>query len=236
MRKSQHIELEPKKWPRQTRSKATFAALTEACALILPQYGYAGTTTNRIAETAGVGISSLYEYFPGKDAIIARVAEERGARILMKLALQAQSIWGTPASQLMERWLFAVYQVLVDEKPLLRVFTYEIPYSVELLKRFKTFEKVMMFSSCLESGAMAVLPHRQSPVSMYLITTTISHTLVQLVLAPPPQIEAREVIQELAQRMDLWVRSADVVLKEAMQEGMKEGMKEEMPKPAPEPA
>lgn len=210
MRKIQHFELQPKKWPRQARSKATFSALVEACALILPVNGYAGTTTNHIAETAGVGISSLYEYFPGKDAIIAQVAEERGASILMKFAVQAQAIWGAPPSQLMERWLFAIYEVLQQEEPMLRVFTYEIPYSMELLKRFQIFDKLMMFSTCLESGAMSVLPQRQSPASMYLITTTVSHTLIQLVLAPPPGIPPREVIQELAQRMDHWVRGTAV--------------------------
>ncbi len=210
MGKHQHFDLQPKKWPRQERSKTTFAALVEACALILPRNGYAGTTTNHIADAAGVGISSLYEYFPGKDAIIAQVAEQRGSLILMKLATHAQAIWGAPPTQLMERWLFAIYQVLQEEEALLRVFTYEIPYSMELLQQLRIFDQLMLFSSALESGALSVLPRRQTPASMYLITTTVTHNLIQLVLAPPRAIPATDIIQELAQRMDQWVRGTSL--------------------------
>ena len=54
----------------QRRAQLTFDALVEACARLLPELGYAGVTTNHVAEAAGVGIASLYEYFPGKDAIV----------------------------------------------------------------------------------------------------------------------------------------------------------------------
>jgi len=49
---------------------------------LLPELGYAGTTTNHIAERAGVNVASLYEYFPGKDAIVAQVAERLVERVL----------------------------------------------------------------------------------------------------------------------------------------------------------
>ena len=50
---SQPFDLTPKKLPKQARSRATFDAVVDACALVLPQQGYAGTTTNHIAEAAG---------------------------------------------------------------------------------------------------------------------------------------------------------------------------------------
>ena len=72
---TQDVDLAPKKRPVQERSRATFEALVDACALLLPERGYAGTSTNHVAARAGVNIASLYEYFPGKDAIVAQVAE-----------------------------------------------------------------------------------------------------------------------------------------------------------------
>ena len=72
---SQPIDFAPKKLPSQQRSRETFEAVIGACTWLLPRRGYAGTTTNHIAERAGVNIASLYEYFPGKDAVVAQVAE-----------------------------------------------------------------------------------------------------------------------------------------------------------------
>ena len=36
-------------------------------------------TTNRIADRAGVNVASLYQYFPGKDAIVAALRRRHGA-------------------------------------------------------------------------------------------------------------------------------------------------------------
>lgn len=59
--------------PRQERSRATVHAILDAATDILTRYGYARLTTNRIAERAGVNIASLYQYFPGKEAIVAEL-------------------------------------------------------------------------------------------------------------------------------------------------------------------
>jgi AcrR family transcriptional regulator len=46
---------------------------------ILVRQGAGRLTTNRIAERAGVNIASLYQYFPGKHAIIAELRRRHGA-------------------------------------------------------------------------------------------------------------------------------------------------------------
>src|ERR1051325_8556080 len=71
--------LSPRKTPRQERSRATVEALLEATTDILVRGGYAKLTTNRIAERAGVNIASLYQYFPGKEAIAAGLRRRHGA-------------------------------------------------------------------------------------------------------------------------------------------------------------
>lgn len=69
----------PRKTPKQDRSRATVEALLEATADILTRDGYGKLTTNRIADRAGVNIASLYQYFPGKDAIVAELRRRHGA-------------------------------------------------------------------------------------------------------------------------------------------------------------
>ncbi|WP_022721286.1 TetR/AcrR family transcriptional regulator [Rhodopseudomonas sp. B29] len=60
----------PRKSPRQARSAETVRAIVEAAARILEQGGLGVFTTNAVAERAGVSIGSLYQYFPGKEALI----------------------------------------------------------------------------------------------------------------------------------------------------------------------
>ena len=55
---------EPRKLPRQTRSKATVDAIATAAARILARDGYEGANVNTIAELAGVGIGSALPILP----------------------------------------------------------------------------------------------------------------------------------------------------------------------------
>lgn len=70
-----------RKTPMQVRSKATIDAILSAATRVLLSIGYDKASTNKIAEVAGVGIGSLYEYFPGKEAIFAEVRRREDKRL-----------------------------------------------------------------------------------------------------------------------------------------------------------
>jgi AcrR family transcriptional regulator len=62
--------ISPRKRPVQSRAVETVAAIIEAAARILESDGLEGFNTNAVARAAGVSVGSLYQYFPGKDAIM----------------------------------------------------------------------------------------------------------------------------------------------------------------------
>jgi AcrR family transcriptional regulator len=64
-----------RKQAKQRRSRVTVDAIVEAAARVVSQVGLDRANTNRIAEVAGVSIGSLYQYFPGKTALMAAVIE-----------------------------------------------------------------------------------------------------------------------------------------------------------------
>jgi len=53
-----------------------------AAAQVFEERGFAAGTTNRIAERAGVSIGTLYQYFPGKEALAALLVERHVAEML----------------------------------------------------------------------------------------------------------------------------------------------------------
>lgn len=67
----------PRRRPQQSRSRELVRAIREAGLAILAEQGAVGLTTNRIAERAGVGIASLYRYYPDKEAILADLFDEK---------------------------------------------------------------------------------------------------------------------------------------------------------------
>jgi AcrR family transcriptional regulator len=78
-----------RKAPRQARSRATIDAMLDAAAHILGDRGWTGLTTNAVAETAGVSIGSLYQYFPNKLALIEAVRRRHFDEVLAVLRAAA---------------------------------------------------------------------------------------------------------------------------------------------------
>ncbi|ELY4601399.1 TetR/AcrR family transcriptional regulator [Cronobacter malonaticus] len=74
--------LTPRKAPRQARSRALVEAIVEATARIFEREGAAACTTNAVAETAGVSIGSLYQYFPNRHALTAALVAREHLSLL----------------------------------------------------------------------------------------------------------------------------------------------------------
>lgn len=120
----------PRKVPRQARSRASFEAILGGCARVLERGGYESLTTNAVARAAGVGIGTLYDFFPNREAIVLALAQERLERLAgeVKAGLAAAENLGThQAVELLIRRIVravaadrALYRVLLREAKFLR--------------------------------------------------------------------------------------------------------------------
>lgn len=101
-----------RKQPRQTRSKARVEALIDATAEEIASRGLAETTTNHIAERAGVSIGSLYQYFEDKDDLVAallrRLSGEIASAVDATLAANMDADVRTVVRSLLETALTAM--------------------------------------------------------------------------------------------------------------------------------
>jgi AcrR family transcriptional regulator len=84
-------QFQPRKQPRQARSRATVNAILESAARILTATDSPSFSTNTVAELAGVSIGTLYQYFPSKEAIVAELGR-RHAGEMNQIVMTALSI------------------------------------------------------------------------------------------------------------------------------------------------
>lgn len=66
--------IEPRRRPRQDRSREMVERILEAGRSLLQEVGFKGLTTIAIGERAGLSVGSLYQYFPNKEAVILELA------------------------------------------------------------------------------------------------------------------------------------------------------------------
>lgn len=195
-----------KKEPRQARSKASVQAMVQACARILERRGYAGLSTNAIAEVAGVSIGSVYEYFPGKDAIVARLVQDMVAEVRAMLEGRlALTDSRNDLNSAMRYFLGAIYRLMRKHRGLLRVLVFQVPYLHQLPATRQLeieLQQVLMagLDYTREQYALNAQPH-----TLYLMTTSVAGTLMHLVLVAPPAMEPEGILDALAEKMTAWL-------------------------------
>jgi AcrR family transcriptional regulator len=116
---------EPRKQPRQARSRALVEAILDATERVLAHEGSEQATTTRIAEVAGASVGSLYQYFPSREALLAAVIERRVERDEQEFQAHMATLGDTSLAAVMRagaHWLVqvyrrepALYRTMVDE-------------------------------------------------------------------------------------------------------------------------
>jgi AcrR family transcriptional regulator len=104
---------QPRKRPQQERSRATVEVILAGAEKILNRDGLDALTTARVAETAGISVGSLYQYFPNKEAIFAALLERSIDQYYeaMRTALEAtRALPFEPAMRLIIDGLVRYYQ------------------------------------------------------------------------------------------------------------------------------
>jgi AcrR family transcriptional regulator len=130
----------PRKEASQERSRATVNALVEATARILVKEGFDRASTNRVAEVAGVSVGSLYQYFPGKEALVAAVVERHQQEVMQTVRGELADIAAQPLVQGVRKLIAVAVKAHRVDPRLHRVLAEQIP-------RVGKLEKVEVFNS-----------------------------------------------------------------------------------------
>src|SRR6266851_4768583 len=120
----------PRKSASQKRSRVTVETLLDATARVLTRHGYDRASTNRIAATAGVSVGSLYQYFPNKEALVAR--HNREMLQLLRDALREMA--SRDLATVMRELVRAMVDAHLVDPALHRIFAEQVPRMGQLAK------------------------------------------------------------------------------------------------------
>jgi AcrR family transcriptional regulator len=117
----------PRKHASQERSRATVDALIDATARILVREGFDSASTNHIAETAGVSIGSLYQYYPCKEALVAAVIDRHNRQLMQIVRDALADVAAEPIETAVRRLVAAAIDAHRHDPKLHRVLAEQIP-------------------------------------------------------------------------------------------------------------
>jgi AcrR family transcriptional regulator len=122
----------PRKRASQARSRATVDALIEATARILVRDGFDHASTNRIAQTAGVSVGSLYQYYPCKEALVAAVIDRHNQDLMKLVHGVLEEVEGQPIEIGTRKLVAAAIEAHRVDPKLHRVLAEQIPRTGKL--------------------------------------------------------------------------------------------------------
>lgn len=174
-------EYKAKKRPKQARSQASFDAMLDATARLLARRGYEELTTNRIAEQAGVGIGTLYDFFPNKEAVVAELT-----RRLMAGVVENMEQAFAEASRMADPWAGVRHMVtvavgsLVEERDVFRVLLRQVPFVPQLPVMVSSREAMAALSQRVRIAAGGALDLPMPEEDAWLISEMLYNALLEI--------------------------------------------------------
>lgn len=104
--------------PCQARSRRMVERLLEAAEQVLSTEGVTGFNTNRVAEEAGVGVGSLYEYFVDKESLARALADRIADRFAVELLGRFGGLKTTGVRRLLAIGVRATFETYRDNREL----------------------------------------------------------------------------------------------------------------------
>lgn len=173
-------KLKPRKQAVQKRSRHTVDCILEGAAHIFSQKGYALTTTNHIAEKAGVSIGSLYQYFPNKEAIIVSLAQQHLTEVghMIDGLLTRAEKGELAVSDMLGQVVNNMIDIHMQAPRLHQAIFNEAPLPEDLKQALSSYERklaVRLENILSSTGALPLEPTATSCLLMVQVIESLSH-------------------------------------------------------------
>jgi AcrR family transcriptional regulator len=122
--------------PTQERAQVTVEAMLDAAVKLLKRGGSSSITTNRIAETAGVSIGSVYQYFPNKRAIFIALHERHISQVDRVIQRRMVESAEAPLEELIASLIDGMVEAHTVDPELSELLQSEVPHRADGTRDF----------------------------------------------------------------------------------------------------
>ena len=152
-----------------------------------------------------MGIGSLYEYFPGKEAIVAAMVQNLIEEHMKTLNQELASAHNNEFDQAMRHWIGTLYELVMRKKKLLQELMFEMPYSTKLIPM--PFLQQQLLQLVMKGADRSREQYRISvtPEILFLIASTTAGTLFGLAFAPTFGSNNDKILDELSATIIRWL-------------------------------
>jgi AcrR family transcriptional regulator len=168
-------------------------SIFEAASSVLCEHGIDGTTMNRVAETADLAKSSLYDYFPSKEELLRFVSDRLVVPFIQ--AVEETVRTDLPAPQKLERIVRRAFENATKHKAIVKLVVqanqqYQVRQKIRprILQAFTA-----IFQQGIEEGAF----HPYPPALASRMFLGSFHELFELLATSPSESEAWEYMKVL---------------------------------------
>lgn len=195
---------EPRKQPKQARSRATVDAILEATARVLVEDGYDALSTNRVAKVAGVSIGSLYQYFPNKEALVHAIVEEHTSEMMGLLRDAVTDLADAPLDEAVRSYVRATIEAHTVDPELHRALILQVMHiGAELISHINaTARQLVEGYLALHLDELAITDVKAAAYVLVHAVEAINHA--QVLDPDPPETEA--LIEEVSQLVLRYLR------------------------------
>lgn len=183
--------------PVQSRSKQTVEAILEAAYVLVKERGLGDTTTNAVAQKAGVSIGSLYQYFDNLDGIVAELSRRHVEASLTKVFAEAHAL----ASEPLEPGARKLIRMLVQshrEDPVFHRMLETARPAVAVRAQFVRFEdQVMAATNAYLSAHREELVVEDLSRAAFVVVRTIEGLTSHAALERPALLEDDVLVEDL---------------------------------------
>jgi AcrR family transcriptional regulator len=180
----------------------------EAAARVFEEQGYVDTTTNHIAERAGVSIGSLYQYFPNKEAILAVLLEEHFDEGVEALEAIQRHLAEVPHDLvgMTRHYVDGIIELHAKNPRLHHVLQDEAPRPPHLVERLRVVEAAAVDATEVALRESPEVQVQDYSTAAYLLVQTIETLVHKFIVEPRDQVSRERFADELVRMLVRYLR------------------------------
>jgi len=186
-----------RKEPRQARSQATVDALLTATARVLVRDGYDRASTNRVAETAGVSVGSLYQYFPTKEALVAALIDRHMTQMTALLETNIDDLRDAPLAVATRALVNLMLAAHAQNPRLHKIFTEQVPRMGKMSRFYEIERKMAERLRAYLEGHESELRTKNLDLSVFIVVCVVEALTHMTVVDHPGRFDEEELAEEI---------------------------------------